>query len=108
MESLHDTVIGEFMRKIIKAEEDFIMERLKKQPGFISLEESKHLIEVNRMLYNGTHLGTDYLFNGKCFLTVYPNDIKEIDGKFTSSFNYIEHSPPHRLTPIKSSLNDER
>ncbi len=66
------TMMQDHIEKVAKKQEEFIMKRLEKQPGFISLEKSKHLIEVNKMYKLDEYVGTDYLFNGKRFLTIYP------------------------------------
>jgi len=83
-----ETIIQNYINEFVKKQDEFIMDLLSKQPGFVSLEESKHLIEIRNIVQRGEHLGADYVFNGKVFLTIYPTKIKEDQGKFTCSFNY--------------------
>lgn len=86
------TIIQDHIKSFVKKQDDFIMERLKKQPGFISIEESKHLIEVNNMIHNSAHVGTDYLFNGRRFLTIYPTEYEGKAGEYGMTFNYKDYT----------------
>lgn len=91
METFIENIYTKHFAEYLKKQEDLIMGILKKQPGFLSLEDSKHLIQLNRMVKDGEYIGTDYLFNGKVFLTIYPDKMEEKDGKFIISFDYSEY-----------------
>ncbi len=85
------SVIQDHIERIVKKKDDLIMSILEKQKEFISLEKSKHLIEVNEMYKNEAHVGTDYLFNGKRFLTVFPVEFTEESGHYKAVSNYLEY-----------------
>ena len=86
-----EEIMQEHIKNCAKKEEDLILSVYKKQKGFISLEESKHLISVNKMVKDAVHVGTDYLFNGKVILTMYPPKFSEESGVFKVTWNYMEH-----------------
>jgi hypothetical protein len=87
-----ESVMQNHIMTLAKKEEDLIMSCFKKQKGFISVEESKHLIEVRRVMKFEEHVGTNYVFDGKVILTIYPAKFSEENGKFNATINYQEHS----------------
>lgn len=91
MEPFEQTLTNKYIQEFAKKEDEFIMSLLEKQPGFVSLEESKDKIEVNRMIKFGEHVGTDYLFNGNRFLTIYPVEFTQENNRFKCGFTYIEY-----------------
>lgn len=91
MYSKLESVMQNHINDIVDKRDALIMSKLKKQKGFVNFEESKHLIEVNRMFKNDHHVGTDYIFDGKRFLTIYPTEFTEENGKFKTSVNYLEY-----------------
>jgi hypothetical protein len=86
-----EEVIKNHINEFAKKEEQLIMSIYKKQKGFVSVEESKDKIEVNRMMKFGEHVGTDYIFDGKRILTIYPVKFTEENGRFKCSFDYLEY-----------------
>ncbi len=86
-----EEILQKNIQEFTKRQDKFIMDLLEKQEGFESLEKSKRLIEVKQMIHNEILVGTDYLFNGKRFLTIYPTEYKEENGKFSFLFNYREY-----------------
>lgn len=83
------SIISQHIESFVKKKVEFIMDRLKRQEGFISLEESK--LEVNNIYDDVELLGTDYIFNGKRFLTIYPTETIEENGKYIMRFNYLDY-----------------
>ena len=86
-----ESVMQDHIRTLAKKEEDLIMSCFKKQKGFISVEESKHLIEIRRMMKFDEHVGTDYVFDGKVILTIYPPKFSEENGRFNAMINYQQY-----------------
>jgi len=86
-----EDVIGNHIKEFVQKQDEFVIDKLNKQKGFVSIEESKHLIEVNKMMQNGHWLGTDYIFNGRRFLTIYPPEFNETQRQLILSFNYLEY-----------------
>jgi 1-aminocyclopropane-1-carboxylate deaminase/D-cysteine desulfhydrase-like pyridoxal-dependent ACC family enzyme len=91
MENFIESVMQNHIRTLAKKEEDLIMSCFKKQKGFISVEESKHLIEIRRMMKFEEHVETDYVFDGKVILTIYPPKFQEDNGKFNAVINYQQY-----------------
>jgi hypothetical protein len=91
MEDFKDTIIQKHIETIAKKEEDLIMSCFKKQKGFISVEESKQLIEVRKMIKNEVLVWTDYVFDGKVILTIHPPKFSEENGMFNATINYQQY-----------------
>lgn len=89
-ESMIQKITQDHIDSVVKRHDELILTILKKQKGFVSLEESYHHVEVNRIFNGVQHLGTDYLFKGKRFLTIFPIESKEENGRFSTCFNYQE------------------
>lgn len=89
----YQTLLENRISEFAKKEEQLIMSIFKKQKGFVSVEESKDKIEVKRMMRFGKHTGTDYFFDSKRILRVYPVEFTEDNGRFKCSFNYLEYKP---------------
>lgn len=89
--NIGELIIQDHISKFTAKEEALILRVYKKQKGFVSLQESKDLIEVNRIYRNEKHVSTDFLFNGERILTTYPPEFSERDGRFTTSIDYIEY-----------------
>lgn len=88
---MKERILEDYLTEFTRKQDALIMGILQKQKGFISLEKSKHLIEMNKMYRNDVHVGDDYIFDGKRFLTVYPPEFKEENGRFTISLTYLEY-----------------
>jgi len=87
-----ESIMQNYIKDLAKKEEDLIMNCFKKQKRFVSIEESKHLIEVRRMMKFDEHAGTDYVFDGKVILTIYPPKFTEENGRFNATINYQEYN----------------
>lgn len=89
--NIGEDIMSQHIQKAAEKQDELILSIYQKQPGFISLEESKSLIQVNKMIQNGEHVGTDYLFNGKRILTIYPPEFSESQGVFYVKWNYLQY-----------------
>jgi hypothetical protein len=87
MQNLIEAHVLAFQQK----QDDFILSVYHMQSGFISIEESKDFIQVNKMIQNGQLVGTDYLFNGKCILTIYQVKSSVDINNYNLSFTYKIH-----------------
>lgn len=87
-----DSVFQEQVKQCVQAHDEFIMEELKRQEGFINLEESKHLVKINRIYIHDKHIQDEYMFNGFRFLSIGPPEFKYEDNKGTISYSYNRYS----------------
>jgi len=84
--SLHERCAFDLLNK----EENLILSVFKKKKDFVSIEESKHLITANKIIYNGIYIKTEYLFKEKLVLIMYAPKYEYVDYTFKATVEYEE------------------
>jgi len=84
------TILERHALDVLGKEEALILSVFKKKKDFISIEESKHLISINKIINNGVFIKTEYLFKDKLVLIVYAPKYEFINYTFTSTVEYQE------------------
>ena len=90
MLNFEKTILERHALDVLGKEEALILSVFKKKKDFISIEESKHLISINKIINNGVFIKTEYLFKGKLVLIVYAPKYEFINCTFTSTVEYEE------------------
>lgn len=86
-----ECIIQKSIEALAINQNELILDCFKKQDLFVTVEDSRSLIDFKWVFENEYKVFTDYFFNGKLILRVYPPTFRDENGVFVCKINYQEY-----------------